>query len=151
MTAAEIFTNLKSTLSDNKTLSKYIKFVYSGRRFDIDAQGLPCIMLEPTQDGEPQRRMNNIDDVYFNVDLFAFSTANYNDLDKTIVGDDDYKGILDINNDIRACLNSSYSLGGTVIDIRPDPSIFDQLDLGKYPVRGLLMPLKILYRQERTT
>jgi hypothetical protein len=127
-----------------------MKNVYSGRRFDIETVGLPCVMLEPTQDGEPQRRTNNIDDVYFNVDLFAFSTANYHDMDKTIVGDDDYKGILDINNDIRACLNTNYSLGGTVIDVRPDQTTFDQLETGKYPVRGLLMPLKILYRQERT-
>jgi hypothetical protein len=147
MIAGTIWTQLVDTLNGNPTLSKYIKYVFEGRRYDIEPDSLPCIMLEPSSNNEVLKEMNNIKDIYFNVDVFAFSSANFQKYDKTIVGDDNYKGILDMENDLRACLQSSYDLGGRVIDIRFDPTLFDQLDIGKYPVRGMLMPIKILYRQ----
>jgi hypothetical protein len=147
MIASTIWKNLISTLKNNPTLSQYINNVFECRRFNIEPDSLPCIMLEPVKDGEIAKDYNQIQDLYFNVDLYAFSSSNVQEFKKSIAGDSDYKGILDIENDIRACLSSSYSLGDTVIDIKIEPVVFDELDLGKYPVRGLLMPLKILYRQ----
>lgn len=148
MIAGTIWNQLVTTLNGSGLLSGYIKYVYEGRRFDIDEKSLPCIMLEPTQNGEGEREMNNIDYQYFNLDIYAFSSNNLNDFKKTIVGGADYKGILDIENDIRGCLKDSYNLGGTVTDVRIDPTQFDSLEIGKYPVRGMVIPIRILYRQQ---
>ncbi len=146
MIASTVWNNLVSTLQNNPGLS-YIKQVYEGRRWDIEPESLPCIQIEPVQDGEIEKDTSNVQDIYFTVNIFAFSSANFNEFPKTIVGGQDYKGIVDINNDIRACLIASYDLGGTVIDTRVQTSIFDQVE-EKYPTRGLLIPVKILYRQQ---
>lgn len=147
MIPSDVWTNLVSTLKNNPTLSKYIRNVYEGFRYNIEPNSLPCLMIEPTSNNEVQKDLNQYKDIFLNLDIFAVSTADYNRADKTIVGDTDYKGILDIENDIRACLQSSYSLGDTVLDIRFDPTTFDVGEIGKHPVRGLRMPIKVLYRQ----
>lgn len=147
MKAETIWTNLISTLAKNPKLKTYVQHIFEGRREDIEPDSLPCLMLEPTQDQEIIKEYNQIKDVQFSVDIFGFSSNNFNEYEKTIVGDDVYKGILDIVNDVRACLQSSYSLGGTVIDIRFEPTVFDLIDVNKYPVRGFLMPVRIQYRQ----
>ncbi len=147
MIAGTIWNQLVLTLQNNPVLASYVKYVYEGRRYDIVPENLPCIMIEPRQDGEIEKRMNQIQDVYFSVDIFAYSSNNYHQFPKTIVGDLDYKGILDINNDIRACLISSYDLGGNVIDTRLQSTLFEDGDPAVYPERGMLLPVKFLYRQ----
>jgi hypothetical protein len=147
MIAGTIWNQLVTTLKGSPKLN-YFKFVYEGRRFDLEPKALPCVMLEPVADGEPDRRLNNIDDQFFEVNLYAFSSNDLNSFKNTIVGDQNYKGILGINNDIRAVLKDSYSLGRNVIDTRIQATQFDVEDEAKYPVRGLLMPLRILYRQQ---
>lgn len=147
MIASTVWNNLKDTLNNNPTLSGYIKFVFEGRREDIEPESLPCLMLEPTQDLEIIKEYNQVKDVQLSVDIFGFSSNNFHEFPKTIVGDANYKGVLDIANDVRACLQASYSLGGTVIDIKFDPTLFDLIDVEKYPVRGFVMPVKIHYRQ----
>lgn len=148
MIAPTVWNQLVSTLQNNPTLSEYVKMVFQGRRYNVEPDSLPCIMLEPVRNNEVQHDLNQVKDIYLYVDLFAFSSSNLHDPTKTIVGGKDYKGILDIENDIRACLQSSYTLGDNVIDIRFEPTEFsDELDTEKYPVRGMRIPLKILYRQ----
>lgn len=146
MISTSVWNNLVNTLKNAPSLS-YIKYVFEGRRDNIEAQSLPCIMIEPVRIDGIEREMNQTKDLYLNVDLFAFSSSNTSEFPKTIVGDNDYKGILDIENDIRAVLQSSYDLGGTVIDVRISTVEMDQLEINKYPVRGLSMPVRILYRQ----
>src|SRR3990167_16236 len=147
MIAGTIWNQLVTTLQENVNLAKYVKYVYEGRRYDMEPDALPCIMLEPVSNAETQRDMNQIKDLYFNVDIYAFSNANYHQFPKTIVCGQTNKGILDIENDIRGCLVSSNTLGDKVIDIRLEPSLFDLIDTDKYPVRGMRIPIKILYRQ----
>jgi hypothetical protein len=147
MITATIWTQLVKTLQGNPTLSKYVKYVYEGRRSEIEPESLPCIMLEPTGNGEPERRMNNVDYQYFNLDLFAFSSNNFSEFPKVIVGDQKYKGILDVEQDLRAVLKGSNTLGDKVTDILIDPTSFDVVDVDKYPVRGFVMPIRILYKQ----
>jgi hypothetical protein len=104
-------------------------------------------MIEPVKDGEIEQDFNQIKNVFFDVEIYAVSSNVPHDFAKTIIGDGDSKGILDISNDIRACLQSSYNLGGNVIDIRFEQITFGEAEIGKYPVRGLVMPIRILYRQ----
>lgn len=147
MIASTVWNQLVSTLENNPTLSEYVKYIFQGRRYNLEADSLPCIMLEPVKNNEPHKDFNQTQDIWLSLDLFAFSSNNPHEFKKTIVGGVDYKGILDIENDIRACLASSYTLGENVIDTRCGPTVFDALDIGKYPVRGMLIPIKILYRQ----
>lgn len=147
MIAGTVWTQLVKTLEENVTLSGYMKNVFEGRRYNIEPESLPCIMLEVVRNNETEKDMNQYKRIYLHVDVLAFSSNNFNEFNKTIVGDNKYKGILDIENDIRACLQSSYTLGDRVIDIKFDPTEFDSADIDKYPIRGLLMPIRILYQQ----
>ncbi len=147
MIASTIWQNLKATLEDNPALKDYVKIVFEGFRYNIEPDSLPCIMIEPVRDAEIETDMNQYKRQFFYVDVYAFSDNNVHDFDKTIVGGRDYKGVLDIANDIRACLQSSYDLGDSVYDIQFEPTEFARLDEAKYPVRGLVVPIKILYRQ----
>ena len=147
MTPAVIYDQLITTLEGNPALSAYIKRVFKGQRYDIVPEALPCLMVEPVQNNDIEKDYGQVKNVYLSLDIIAVA-YNPNDFEKTIVGDNDYKGILDIENDVRACLQSSNTLGDNVIDtIFADPSIYDRTEVGKYPVRGVLIPVKILYRQ----
>lgn len=147
MISGTIWNQLKWTLEQNPTLKGYVKYVFEGRRFDIDSSNFPCIMLDPVTNNEIIREMNNVKEVAMSVDVYAFSSVSHNDFAKTIVGDQSYKGILNIENDIRGVLMASNTLGNIVIDIVAGESVFDQIDLEKYPVRGILMPIRIKYMQ----
>ena len=147
MIASTVWNQLVLTLQNDPTLSEYIENVFKGRRYDIVPESLPCIQLEPVRDGEIEKDMNQVQDVYLTVNVFAFTSNNLNNFETSIVGDQNYRGILDINNDIRACLQSSYTLSDNVIDVRFDPTEFDTIETEQYPVRGMVMPIKILYRQ----
>ena len=147
MIAGTIWTNLVSTLEKNPTLKKYVKRVFEGRRFDIEAESLPCLMLEPTLVSAPSRRVANTELQELNIDIFAFATNNYDKFPKAIVGDQNYKGILGVENDLRACLKASNTLGGSVYDINIDDTSLGLDEGNQYPVRGLVMPIRILYRQ----
>lgn len=151
MITGTIWNQLTSTLEKNPTLKKYIKRVFEGARANIGKDTLPCIMLEPVSNNETVRDLNQYTDSEFLVDVLALSSPVMEDKTKAIVGDDNYKGILNIDTDIRACLKSSNTLGGEVIDINFDQTLFDQEAglVSKYPVRGLVIPIRIKYRQTR--
>jgi hypothetical protein len=151
MIAGTIWNQVITTLQGNPTLSKYVKYVFDGQRVNIEPESLPCIMLEPVMNNDIVQHVNNVQKILFSINIFAFSSANYSEFPKTIVGDDSYKGILDIEQDIKACLTRSSTLGERVIDIQFEPTEFEFLDFEKYPVRGLLMPIKILYQQVNET
>ena len=149
MLAGTIYNQLITTLENNATLSKYINNVFKGVRYNIEPASMPCIMVEPVQNNETEQDLNEYKKLYFSCDIVAL-TYCASDMDKAIVGNDVYKGVLDIENDIRACLIASNTLGDRVIDIRFDPTSFDQYE-DKYPVRGLLIPIRILYQQYNVT
>lgn len=146
MIAPDVWKQLVATLKGSGLLT-YVNNVFEGFREVKDEASLPCLMLEPTQNGEIEKRTNQTMDLYLNVDVWGFSQANYVDFERSIAGDEVYKGILDIESDLTAVLARSYNLGDTVIDVRLGTSEFDTLQMGKYPVRGFRMPIKILYRK----
>jgi hypothetical protein len=71
MIAGTIWTSLISTLENNPTLSKYIKYVFGGKRYEIEPNSLPCIMIEPVKDGEIEQDFNQIKNVFFDVEICA--------------------------------------------------------------------------------
>lgn len=142
MHVGTVYNALISTLTDSPTL-EYIKHVFKGIRQEIEPEGFPCIFVEPTSNGELEREMNNVSYQYLDVTIKAYS-QNFTEPENNIVGNIDRKGILDIDNDLRAVLADSYQLGCRSIDIKCQSTVFDY---SLYPNRGLTLPIKILYKQ----
>ena len=143
MIAGTLYNQLITTLEGNSALKKYVKYVYRGVRENIGDNAMPCLIIEPKQDGEFVEELNTYAKVYFSVDIVGY-TFNASEPERQIVGDDNYKGIVDFAQDLRACLQSSNTLGDRCIDIRFEPT---QFDFSEYPVRGFKLPIKILYQQ----
>lgn len=143
MIAGTLYNQLITTLEGNPALSKYVKFVFKGVRENVGNESMPCLILEPVQDGALAEELNTYSKSYFNVDIVGY-TYNVSEPDKQIVGDADYKGIVDFAQDVRACLQSSNTLGDRCIDIRLEPTLFD---FSEYPVRGFRVAIRILYQQ----
>ena len=150
MLAATIFNQVVTTLKDNDNLSDYVKNVFKSYRYNVEPDSMPCLFVDVSGNNEIDNEIHTHKKIWLTLKIIAY-TYNITQPDKAVVGGEDYKGVLDIENDIRACLQSSYNLGGDVIDIQFEPTVFDALELGKFPVRGLLMPIKITYRQTEGT
>lgn len=150
MIVSTVYNQLITTLDGSGNLD-YIKQVFKGIRYKIEPDSLPCIMVEPVQDMDVVRDLNEYKNINFSVDVIGVA-YNPTDLNTAIVGDANYKGILDISNDIRATLQSSNTLGGVSIDLDIQESTFDPraediLDI-RYPSRFVIIPVSILYRQK---
>lgn len=144
MIAGTVYDMVINTLNGNSTLNTYVKRVFRGLRNEITGDTMPCICVEAVSNNEVIRDMNEYKNVNLGLDIIAFCNS-VGDPDKAIVGDENYKGILDIENDIRACLQASYSLGNNAIDIVFEESRFDYRNA--FPIRTVTIPIKILYRQ----
>lgn len=144
MLAATVFNKVVSTLEGNDTLSEYIKHVFKSYRYNIEPDAMPCIFVDIASNNDIQQEINTYKKIWLGLKIIAY-TYNITQPDKAIVGDDDYKGVLDIENDIRACLQASYQLGCAAIDIKFDPTVF--YDFKEFPYRGFEIPIKVLYQQ----
>lgn len=144
MIAGTVYNLVVDSLKGNGKLSDYIEQVYKGLRNNIEPESMPCICVEPAQNNELVLDMNKYKNVNLSLDIIAYAYSP-SDTDLAIVGDKNYKGILDIENDIRACLQASNTLGDNVLDIQFEPTLFDY---SAYPNRGMVIPITIQYRQE---
>lgn len=143
MLAGTVYNNVISTLQNNPALSAYIKRVFKGLRYKIEPNTMPCIAVEPVQNNEIEKDYGQVKNLFLDLDVIAFAQCP-TDSDETIVGSKGYKGVLDIENDIRACLQSSNTLGDTVIDVQFEPTVFEYIE---FPVRRVTLPIRVLYRQ----
>lgn len=148
MIAATVYNQLVSTLTDNPTLAEYVNNVFKGNRFNIEPDSMPCIMAEIRGNNEIETDFGQIKKVWLDVDVMAI-VASPADPEYAIVGKKelDYIGVMDIENDIRACLQSSNTLGGVAIDTRAQATIFQEFELKGVITRGVIVPVRILYRQ----
>ena len=144
MLAATVFNQVVETLKGNDTLSEYVKYVFKSFRFNVEPDSMPCLYVDISGNNEIQQEIHTYKKIWLTLKIIAY-TYNITQPDKAVVGDDNYKGVLDIENDIRACLQSSYTLGDRVIDIKCDPTLF--YDFKEFPYRGFEIPVKILYQQ----
>lgn len=148
MLASTIWLQLKATLEGNANISKYVKNVYEIVRYDLVPQDFPCIMLQPVSDANQETDMDQYKRQYLNIDIYAYAHYNISDFNRSVVGDQIIRGVFDINNDIRACLESSNTLGGIVYDIKIDPTEYQDANFPDvFPNRGLRIPVRILYGQ----
>src|SRR3990167_8390972 len=128
MLAGTVFNTLISTLQNNPTLSGYVKQVFKGMRYNIEPDSMPCIMCDVSGNFITEQDMNDYQKVYLNVELAAFVPVN--DPEYAIVGDNTkgHKGMLDFENDIRACLSASYTLGNICHDVKMNATDFLEVD-----------------------
>ena len=147
MMAGTVFNQLILILQNNPALSDYVEHVFKSIRYNIEPDSLPCIMVEIRGNNEIERDMGQFKKIWLDVDIVAHIATP--DPEYAIVGDatKGAKGILDIENDIRACLQSSYSLAGYSDDIRFEPTVFREFELKNIMTRALFMPIRILYTQ----
>jgi len=147
MLAGTVFNELVSTLENSPNLD-YVTHVFKGARFEIGVDDYPCIMVEITGNNEIERDFGQIKKIWLNVLLSAFVKSPA-DPEYGIVGQKDmgYYGVLDVENDIRACLISSYTLGDVVEDVRFEPTKFLPFEMDGILYRGVEIPIRILYRQ----
>ena len=144
MLSATVFNNVVSTLQGNETLSEYIKNVFKGYRFNVEPDSMPCIFVDIAGNNEIQQEIHTYKKLWLTLKIIAY-IYNITQPEKAIVGDDNYKGVLDIEHDIRACLQASYQLGCAAIDIKFEPTVF--YDFKEFPYRGFEIPIKVLYQE----
>jgi len=144
MLIGAIFNQLVLTLENNPDLKVYIRRVFKGARFDIGKDTHPCLMVEVVRNNEIEKDFGQIKRIWAEFDVLGFIYEQ--DQESLIVGDSrkEKYGILDIENDIRACLQSSNTLGDRVYDLQMQPTEFDYTFL---PVRGLRIRTRVLYQQ----
>ena len=121
-----------------------IRNVFEGMRYDLPPEDFPYVAIEPVLNNDMEIEMNHQKKIWFNVDVLVF-VRNETEQDLLINGNDQVQGILDIENRIRAVLQSSHTLGGLVIDTQFDPTVFDYYSL--FPIRACRIPVKFLYEQ----
>lgn len=144
MLAATIFNQVVTTLKGNENLSVYVKNVFKSYRYNVEPDSMPCIFVDIAGNNEVFAEVHTHKKLWLTLKIIAY-TYNITQPDKAVVGDADYKGVLDIENDIRACLQASYTLGDRVIDIQYDPTVF--YDFKEFPYRGFEVPIRILFMQ----
>lgn len=147
MIAATVYNQLVDTLRESPILD-YFNYVAKGVRFNIEPDSMPCIMCEVRANNEIQRDFGQIKKIWLDVDVMAF-IASPADPDFAIAGDKrkGYYGVLDVENDIRAVLQSSNTLGCNAEDLQIQPTIFQDFDMKTILTRGVIIPIRILYRQ----
>jgi len=148
MIAATVFNNLVSTLENNPALSDYVVNVFKGIRYNIEPDSMPCIMVEIRRNNEIARDFNQIKKIWIDMDVIGW-VSQPADPELGIVGkkEIDAIGVLDIENDIRGALQSSNTLGGTVIDIQFETTEFQDYEVENFAVRSVRIPIRLLYKQ----
>jgi len=136
---ADILSQLKTILENSSDLS-YVKNVFLGYREGIVQ--FPVIILEPVRivesDGVYGRQ-----DLRLSVAIIGFISVK--NKDKQIVGDANYKGILDFENDVKKAISADRTLGGYAIHTT---FIETRYEFVEYPVRGFAIDVEVRFRQD---
>lgn len=144
MVIGTIYNQLVLSLKEHASLKTYIHSFYKGVRFDVGKENHPCLMVDVSRNAEIEKDFGQVKRVFAEFDVLGFVYEH--DQESLIVGDPRKQvyGILNIENDIRACLTSSNTLGNRVIDLQLNPTEFDYTS---WPVRGLRIRVRALYQQ----
>lgn len=143
MLAGTIYDTLVTTLGGSANLD-YIKNVYKGLRYEQGPGDFPYIAVEPADNGELFQQVDTNEKLWFTVDIFAYVRIDTKK-DAMITGDGVYKGILNVENDIRETLLNSNGADNLGILTNFAPTVFDPYT--QFPVRALQMPVRFLYQQ----
>lgn len=145
MNLPDILTAFIAQLQASTSLSSVADTnILLGKRTNITE--FPVIVVEPGQ----SRKLN---DVYpeenWALRVTLVGGIKVFDESKQIVGDENIAGITDFENDVRKAVSEDHTLGGECVNL----SILDSLpdDGSDYPIRGFVMTIEILFKQNRLT
>lgn len=145
MTPGAILTALQTALQGSTNLS-YVddNYIFIGKRGNIAEY--PAVVLEPGLD-------RKVRDVFPEEErILTINVAGgikVYDETKQLVGDVNIKGMLDFANDVKKALSEDHTLGGAAINVTVGDVVHDQGE--EYPLRGFLVSVEVLYRQNRST
>jgi len=149
-TKEAIWTKVKTTLENDSTLSAYIKKVHEGvnpKLFEAPKPHFPCIFMEDGSSSEEIKAFPYQVTVTYSIILYLFLYVY--DYAKQIRGDDETKGIMDIEEDIKKALGADPSLGSVGIIMFEFPRSEPQIE--GFPFRGRLIEMKIQFEQNFKT
>ncbi len=149
-TTKEILNEVKAVLEADSTLKVYVQKIELGLRRGIPQQDFPIIMVEPATVIEAYQAFPQID-AHFGIVVAGYTRAF--DLEARLVGDANYKGILELEKDIKLALGLKYpTLNGQVIEFTfPRTEFGVSNELAEFPVRGVLIELDLHYRTQMDT
>lgn len=141
-TLANCYNSVVTTLTNDTTLSTYVKAVYEGVRENIPHNKMPCLCVEPALLEETNIWIER-GDLWFTVYVIGYTYAQKEVKDQ-IVGTGTRKGVIDFQEDTLFALRNNQTLDGYAIE----------WDCGRiayefriWPVRGFLMEVKIHTRR----
>lgn len=145
MNIPEILTALQTQLQNSTSLSSVDDTnIFLGKRSNII--NYPVIVIEP---GLSQKVKDEYPYEIWTSKINIAGGIKHFDESKQIVGNSNIDGIMDFENDIRKALSEDHTLGGKCINLSILESYPD--DGSDYPIRGFLIVIEILFRQNRTT
>jgi hypothetical protein len=104
-TTKEILNEVKAVLEADGMLKVYVQKIELGLRRGIPQQDFPIIMVEPATVIEAYQAFPQID-AHFGIVVAGYTRAF--DLEARLVGDANYKGILELEKDIKLALGLKY-------------------------------------------
>lgn len=150
-TTKAILQQVQTVLKADATLSAYVGTrVHLGLRRNVGELDFPVIFLEPDVIAEDYPAYPKVD---ANLSILLAAYTRSFDLDSQLVGDANYKGVLDLEKDIKAALGATYpTLNGTVIEFTfPRTEFGVREDLAQFPVRGITIQVDLHYRTQLDT
>ena len=149
-TTKEMLNEVKAVLSADATLVSYVQKFELGLRRNIPEQDFPIIMIEPATITETYPAFPQVD-ARFGLVIAAYTRAW--DVDVRIIGDTNYKGIVDLEKDIKLALGLKYpTLNGKVLEFTLPRTEFGLTEeLAAFPARGVLIDMELHYRTQLDT
>jgi len=146
MNPPDILTALHNALKNSDNIS-YVEDVNIHLGKVSNEPNYPAIVIDPGTKKKLSDTTGGIENWAMTVSVIG--GIKVYDESKQIVGDANIKGLEDFENDVKKALSEDHTLGGTCLNV----SILDSSpdDGQDYPLRGFLMTIEILYRQNRTT
>lgn len=141
---SDIISALKSQLEDDSNLS-YVKKVFTDLRDRVVM--FPTIFVSYMGSDES---FDIHDTQEITAHIAVVAVINVTNQDKSLVGDSNTKGLVDIENDIKKAISSNMTLGvDGVVMTKITSSRADEFE--NYPVRSIAMNLEVIFRQNYTT
>lgn len=153
-TTKAILQEIQTVLKADATLKadSYVKDrVYLGVRHNVSDLSFPVIFIEPETITEVVPAYPKIDGT-LRVLLACYTRTL--DLDAQLVGDANYKGILELEKDVKAALGAKHpdlGVAGLTIEFTfPRTEFGVREDLASFPVRGVVIDMELHYRTDLT-
>ncbi len=146
----DILNQVKTVLSNDATLKAYVQRFELGARRNIAKSDYPIILIEPGTQTESYIAYPKVDG-HFIVTVVGYTHVY--DIEVQMTGDANYKGVLQMENDIKLALGAKYpTLNGTVIEFTfPRTEFGVRHDLAEFPVRGVAIDVDLHYRTQLDT